>query len=383
MPKQKLAPTKHEGVFTYDTKDGIKHYVRIKYKDYHTGAWKEKTASGLVNLTAAKRKKVELQELVNKERTNIFEHDNLTFGEWREMYYNIMSPTWAKTTQNSVANIHNNHLAYFDDYVLSQISKIKYQEFINFKLHTADLSFKTVRDIHTKMMAIMNYAVDDELLTRNKLTKVKIEKKEIEKKKHLEVDELVILDVAAREIFCPLKYACYVLMRMGLRKSEALGIKRKSVKMNSHNVVDVIIDNAKSIHEDATVLKSAKSYRTITLRGGNAHAVLKALDTAAFIHNEHKVHFGEDSRIIISKHSCRTYNYTMPTHMTDALTAHTGIKVTPHMLRHSFATHSLASGNNVISVAQWLGHSPEMSQRIYAHNSKSSHSRLIDFANAK
>ncbi|HMK47120.1 MAG TPA: site-specific tyrosine recombinase/integron integrase [Methanocella sp.] len=50
-----------------------------------------------------------------------------------------------------------------------------------------------------------------------------------------------------------------------------------------------------------------------------------------------------------------------------ALRAGIAKKVTPHKLRHSFATHMLQNGGNVVAIQKLLGHASLNTTQIYAH----------------
>jgi integrase/recombinase XerC len=66
------------------------------------------------------------------------------------------------------------------------------------------------------------------------------------------------------------------------------------------------------------------------------------------------------------------------------LGAHTSVeKRSPHVLRHSYATHLLNKGAEINAVKDLLGHSSLAATQVYTHNSMEKLKKVFDQAHPK
>lgn len=153
-----------------------------------------------------------------------------------------------------------------------------------------------------------------------------------------------------------IKHKCIVglLYSSGLRRSELLNLKIKDI--DSKRMV-VVVKDAKGNKDRVTVLSTRllkdlqeyyKEYRPETYlfegQKGGKYSVSSVLS-------------------IVKSASIKAGIYK---------------KVTPHMLRHSFATHLLENGTDLRHIQLLLGHSSTKTTEIYTHVANSSFSDIKD-----
>ena len=381
MPRQKLKKTRYKGIYSYETKKGLRYAIRIKYQNA-LGEWKDKPEQGFTSIMDAKRRRAELQHDINNDLASTFEGSKTTFKEWYQRYYKMMSPSWSTGNKKQYDNMYNWHLHEFNNITLTEITLMRYQDFISSKLEI--LSCGTVKEIHSRMMAVMNSAVKHDILRKNKLNDVVIKKTEIPKEKNLPNRIVEELDFLAEKELCTIKYACYVLMRIGWRRSEAIALTKRAVEIIDVVKIGVSVLEAKTLFEDMAQPKTPSSIRTSILTGSYANAILEAVETARRIHELHGLPFTGDARIILNVKTGKTFGYNEPNRILERLSKElpVPVKVTPHMLRHTLASSGV--NDNMIPLKEmqnWLGHSDIRTTLRYINSTEKSREQIIAFAN--
>lgn len=166
-----------------------------------------------------------------------------------------------------------------------------------------------------------------------------------------EVEE-VIMSLQAEDDFDSLRNLLVVelLYSTGMRRAELIGLTLGSV------------DHSQGL---VTVLGKRNKERIIPL----LPQVKKTLDRYLVVRNE-LASSGKNDPLIITKKGVKIYDvlvYRIINHYFSK--ASNKLKLSPHIVRHSFATHLLNEGADLNIVKELLGHTSLASTQVYTHNS--------------
>lgn len=184
----------------------------------------------------------------------------------------------------------------------------------------------------------------EEILRRNLFVRMKFSRKPVRLVEGLSESEVLrLLDAIPNKkhkLMISLMYAA------GLRVSELLNLKVKDLDIpNSYGYVRGGKGNKDRLF---VIAKGLKTELSLHLYDGSLHH-----DSYLFTSQLRKQYSRETIRRILYKASRK---------------ARLGKKVHPHMLRHSFATHTINNGYDVMSLQSLLGHASSQTTMGYVHS---------------
>jgi len=249
---------------------------------------------------------------------------------------------------------------------------ISFQDFCLIEFETEDLVNVNYAQIRNWIVSLVNMGVSNRTINR-KISTLKSFYKFLQKTKQLDLNPLIkhkALKVAKRvqvpfsenEIESVInlegdivnfesvrdKLIVELLYSTGMRRNELVNLKLNNINYNNQLVkvlgkrnkeryiplLKSVIESLEKYNEFRSNIKTDQSYLFITKKGK------KIYDTLVY-------------RIINNYFS----------------TVSSKVKKSPHVIRHSFATHLLNEGADLNSVKELLGHSSLASTQVYTHSS--------------
>jgi integrase/recombinase XerC len=134
----------------------------------------------------------------------------------------------------------------------------------------------------------------------------------------------------------------------GIRRSELIQLKMTDVDFNKHTI---------------KVLGKRNKERFIPLLHSVENAIQKYLEFRAEIKTN-------ESYLLVTKKGKKVYDTLVYRIINNYFsTVSSKVKKSPHVIRHSFATHLLNEGADLNAVKELLGHSSLASTQVYTHSS--------------
>lgn len=258
-----------------------------------------------------------------------------------------------KKLSNNTIMSYTNDLKLYNEYIKKQFNNISKEDIIKFiaYLNKKKLSSKTINHTIGTVKNFHNY-ISLKYNLKNVSLNIKRLKMNKDLPKTLTIDEInILLDIDCKNCFDYRNKAMLELMySAGLRVSELLELNVNDIDLND-NVVKVFGKGSKErivpIGDYATIAlrKYIDEYRICLIK--------KSIITDKLFINNHGREMSRSGFFKLIK----------------KMAIEKGIKkeISPHTIRHSFATHLLEGGADIRSIQELLGHENMSTTQIYTH----------------
>ncbi len=239
---------------------------------------------------------------------------------------------------------------------ISAIDDVSYALIRSWIVSLVDSSISN-RSINRKVASLKAYyrfLQRIEKITTNPLAKHKALK--TSKKIEVPFSELEMQNVLHQIVFkddfegCRDKLMIELLYTTGIRRAELMNLKLTAVDLNRNTIL---------------VLGKRNKERIVPLLPST-----KKLFLAYFDKRKELIDVFDESFVFLTKAGVKIYETLVYRVINKYLSeVSSKVKKSPHILRHTFATHLLNKGADLNSVKELLGHSSLASTQVYTHNS--------------
>ncbi len=240
-------------------------------------------------------------------------------------------------------------------------------EYIEF-LKTQEAKQSSIFRNISSLRQFFSFLVDEGVLDKNPTTNIRLKKKNIPLPKVLSEEEisklLTVFEAKHNKNAVRLKCMLHILYASGLRVSELINLTIDSIILDE--------DSGKCF---LRILGKGNKERMVPLHEIALHSIKEYLNIRpTFIRSANNFLFPSSSK---SGHMTRQGFAKLLKNIASEVGI-SGNKISPHVIRHAFATHLLNHGVDLISLQKLLGHSNISTTQIYTHVSNSKMKDLVE-----
>lgn len=242
---------------------------------------------------------------------------------------------------------------YLDIKKINDLNKVTYEDMRNYLKYLNELKYKTksIARILSSLRGLFKYLSINNIIDTNPMVLIATPKIEKKLPKYLEYNEVEKL-LNAPNLKTDIGVRDYVILEIlystGIRVSELVNIKLKDIDIKNKEIRILGKGNKERIVLFGRVLKDKlELYLNSTYN---------------------KLNINNSPYLLVNMHGNKINDREIRT-IVDNNMAIAGIskKISPHTLRHTFATHMLNGGADIKTVSELLGHESISTTTIYTH----------------
>lgn len=283
----------------------------------------------------------------------------LNYGNWFKqegkdfINYLLIDKKYSEDTIFSYKNDLEKFFMFFKNMSIKDISKNDLRNYLKY-LNESELSEKSISHNISTLRSFYKFLVTENYLDNNLVMFIDLPKIPKNLPNVLSVEEVdKLLDIDVHDKYSARNKAMLELMySSGLRISELINLK----------VVDISLDDAL-----VRVLGKGSKERIIPV----GDCAINALDIYVSIYRQDLLKKQSSDYLFLSSRGSKMSRQAFFKIIKSmALEKNIRTEISPHTLRHSFATHMLNYGADLRSIQELLGHSDISTTQIYTHISK-------------